>query len=53
MVVTYEWTNATPATFSAHDISRKNAEIISEQIVNQGIDVVLGGTSVHFASINI
>lgn len=42
MVTTYDWSNATPATFSAHDISRSNNIVISEQIVNQGIDVVLG-----------
>lgn len=44
MVVTYEWTNATPAAFSAHDISRANMTTMSEQIVNQDIDVVLGNT---------
>ncbi len=42
MCTTYEWTNATPAAFSAHNISRTNYKIMSEQIVNQGIDVVLG-----------
>lgn len=50
IVVTYEWTNATPAAFSAHDISRGNMDIMSEQIVNQGIDVVLGGTHSAFSS---
>ena len=39
---TYEWTNATPAAFTAHNISRENYKIMSEQIVNQGLDVVLG-----------
>jgi Alkaline phosphatase len=39
---TSEWTNATPATFTAHNSSRDNYEILSEQIVNQGLDVVLG-----------
>ncbi len=42
MCSTYEWTHATPAAFSAHNISRQNYTIMSEQIVNQGIDVVLG-----------
>lgn len=42
MVTTYEWTNATPATFSAHDSARANYTPMSEQIVNQDIDVVLG-----------
>lgn len=45
IVITYEWTNATPASFSAHDISRGNAVTMSEQIVNQEIDVVLGASS--------
>lgn len=49
IVVTYEWTNATPAAFSAHDISRGNMDIMSEQIVNQGIDVVLGNTHSAFS----
>ena len=43
MVTTYEWTNATPAAFSAHEKERGNYAPMSEQIVNQGIDVVLGG----------
>ena len=43
MVSTYEWTNATPASFSAHDKDRGSYTPMSEQIVNQGIDVVLGG----------
>ncbi len=49
IVVTYEWTNATPAAFSAHDISRGNMDIMSEQIVNQRIDVVLGNTHSAFS----
>jgi len=49
IVVTYEWTNATPAAFSAHDISRGNMDVMSEQIVNQGIDVVLGNTHSAFS----
>lgn len=49
IVVTYEWTNATPAAFSAHDISRTNAKTMSEQIVNQEIDVVLGGIDSAFS----
>ena len=49
MVVTYEWTNATPSAFSAHDISRVNMTTMSEQIVNQGIDVVIGNTNSAFS----
>lgn len=43
MVTIYEWTNATPAAFSAHAPDRTDYADMSEQIVNQGIDVVLGG----------
>lgn len=49
MVVTFEWTNATPAAFSAHDISRYSMRGMSEQIVNQDIDVVFGSTHTDFA----
>ena len=42
LVTTYEWTNATPAAFSAHSANRTYYPEMSEQIVNQGIDVVLG-----------
>jgi len=44
LVVTYEWTNATPATFSSHVTARTDTFTIGEQIVNQGIDVVFGNT---------
>jgi len=52
MVVTVEWTNATPAAFSAHDVSRYNMTTMSEQIVNQGIDVVFGNTHSAFSTSN-
>jgi len=42
MVSTYDWANATPAAFSSHDNSRSNNGMISEQVINQAIDVVLG-----------
>lgn len=51
IVITYEWTNATPASFSAHDISRDNAITLSEQIVNQDIDVVLGATDSDYTDL--
>ena len=44
LVATYEWTNATPAAFSAHVSSRYDTLEIGEQVVNQGIDVVLART---------
>lgn len=44
LVVTYEWTNATPAAFSAHAEERTETYTLGEQIINQGIDVVLGST---------
>jgi len=42
IVATYQWSHATPAAFTAHNESRENHAILSEQIVNQGLDVVLG-----------
>jgi len=42
IVATYHWSHATPAAFTAHNESRENTAILSEQIVNQGLDVVLG-----------
>ena len=52
MVTTYDWANATPAAFSSHDISRSNNIIVSEQVVNQDIDVVLGvGFDLAFAGV--
>jgi len=43
IVATYPWAHATPAAFTAHNISRSNVTTLSEQIFNQGLDVVLGG----------
>lgn len=37
--------HATPACFSAHTTNRSNYELIAEQQVHMGIDVVLGGGS--------
>lgn len=44
IVVTYEWSNATPAAFSAHAESRNETLNIAEQAVHQGLDVCLGNT---------
>ncbi|MBO5409026.1 MAG: alkaline phosphatase, partial [Clostridia bacterium] len=43
MVATYEFSNATPAAFSAHESHRDHYPSISRQIAHQGIDVILGG----------
>ncbi|MBC7088028.1 MAG: alkaline phosphatase [Tissierellales bacterium] len=48
IISTSEIMHATPASFSAHDPSRKNYDSISEQQVYQGIDVVLGGGTSFF-----
>ncbi len=42
LVATYEWMNATPAAFATHNTSRSAYAVLSEQKVNQDIDVVLG-----------
>ena len=41
LVAIYEFPHATPAAFSAHAPSRYDYRSMAEQIVNQGIDVVL------------
>lgn len=41
LVTTCEWANATPAAFAAHEKDRGNYAPMSEQMVNQGIEVVL------------
>ncbi|WP_439873564.1 alkaline phosphatase [Bacillus mycoides] len=43
IIATSEIQHATPASFSAHHVNRKNFEILGEQQVFQNIEVVLGG----------
>lgn len=43
VVATAEIMHATPAAFSAHDITRKDYDDLSEQQIFQNIDVILGG----------
>ena len=43
IISTSEFMHATPADFSAHDVSRSNYDNLAEQIVYNNIDVVLGG----------
>lgn len=43
MVVTCEFTHATPADFSAHHYSRSNYDAIAPQIAYQNLDVLFGG----------
>jgi alkaline phosphatase len=47
IAVTCELPHATPAAFSAHDVSRKDFEAIIEQQVYDGIDVVLAGGAMY------
>jgi len=42
IVATVQWSHATPGAFTAHHHNRGTYSIISEQVVNQGLDVVLG-----------
>ncbi len=44
LVATFEWTNATPAAFSAHVDGRADAETIAKQMLCQDLDVVLTAT---------
>ena len=43
LVVTSEFPHATPAGFSSHYIRRGAMDLLAEQQVYQGMDVVLGG----------
>ncbi len=43
LVCTSEFMHATPADFAGHDPSRKNYDGLSEQIIHNNVDVVLGG----------
>lgn len=43
IISTSEFMHATPADFSAHDPSRKNYDNLTEQIVYNNLDVILGG----------
>ena len=43
LVVTCEVMHATPAAYASHDISRKNYDVLSEQEVFAGLDLVFGG----------
>jgi alkaline phosphatase len=43
LVVTCEFPHATPAGFSSHYIKRSAMDLLAEQQVYQGMDVVLGG----------
>jgi alkaline phosphatase len=43
LISTSEFMHATPADFAGHDPSRKNYDGISEQIIFNNVDVVLGG----------
>jgi len=48
VVVTSSVTDATPAAFIAHADNRRKQADIAEQIVNSGIDVLIGGGWVYF-----
>ncbi len=43
IISTSEFMHATPADFASHDASRKNYDNLSEQIVYNNLDVILGG----------
>ncbi len=50
LVVTCEVPHATPAGFSAHYPDRNNYDVLLEQQVYQGMDVVLGGGAKYLTS---
>lgn len=47
LVTTTEITHATPASFAANVVSRADAATIGRQLLDRGIDVLLGGGAVH------
>jgi len=52
IIATSEIMHATPADFTAHDVSRKNYDSISKQQVYQELDVVIGSGSKFFSKEN-
>ncbi|MBE7011303.1 MAG: hypothetical protein E7415_01355 [Ruminococcaceae bacterium] len=42
IISTYDWTHATPATFTAHASNRGDKYNIYQQVENRGLEVVLG-----------
>ena len=45
-------THATPAAFMSHVNSRNQESLIAEQVLSSGVDVVLGGGSSYFTSLD-
>jgi len=52
IISTSEFMHATPADFSAHDPSRKNYDNLTEQIVYNNLDVILGGGAKYLKAEN-
>jgi alkaline phosphatase len=48
IITTSRITDATPACFYAHTENRDEEDAIAEQLVNAGVDVILGGGQSHF-----
>lgn len=48
LVATSSITHATPASFAAHDTSRRNYEAIAADFAGSGIDLFIGGGKNHF-----
>ncbi len=45
-------THATPAAFMSHVNNRNQESLIAEQVLSSGVDVILGGGSSYFASLD-
>ncbi len=48
LVTTARVTHATPAAFASHTTSRHDEDLIAEQMIELGVDVILGGGRRHF-----
>ncbi|MSS42805.1 alkaline phosphatase [Anaerosalibacter bizertensis] len=52
IVTTTRVTHATPACFASHNIHRDNENEIAEDIIEHGVDVILGGGKANFLDKN-
>eukprot|EP01113_Clastostelium_recurvatum_P039757 TRINITY_DN6100_c0_g1_i5.p1 TRINITY_DN6100_c0_g1~~TRINITY_DN6100_c0_g1_i5.p1 ORF type:complete len:505 (+),score=112.51 TRINITY_DN6100_c0_g1_i5:119-1633(+) len=50
LVVTTRLTDATPSSFCAHAVSRRDEEFIAEQVTTAGVDLLFGGGRAMFSN---
>ncbi|MDH5402340.1 MAG: alkaline phosphatase [Candidatus Heimdallarchaeota archaeon] len=52
IVTTTDFTHATPAAFAAHTSNREHKESIYQQMINQGIEIILAGGQRWISDVN-